>query len=206
MKTIIQKIATRWMRIYIVVVFMLLAAGCSSMNQEDVYKTINVKPGTKLYTAYNIHQRGNVCQSANYQWPPFLPVGTEVKAWVIVPKRAWIQDVKTGQKITIEYSSKYNGDFSAFLKNLLTDKDFKEQTKGLSKETIDKILCGVPEIGMTKAEVIMTCGYPPKHRTLSTDCRSWVYWESKFNTFTVIFDRNGKIIKIRGLYPAKAKE
>lgn len=45
-------------------ILLLSLTGCiTSMNQEDVRKAINAKPGEQLYTAYNIHYRGDACQA-----------------------------------------------------------------------------------------------------------------------------------------------
>ena len=177
---------------------LLILTGCHTPPPDTPYKVLNVKPDTKLYLAYNLHYRGDRAQSANYQWATFIPVGTEVTIQMLSIKQFLLKDVRTGQELNIIYASVRNGDLDIFLKRLLTAKTLPEQIKGISKETFKKIKMGVPSVGMTKREVILTCGYPPEHRTPSIDCQSWVYWESKFNTFTVIFDENNKVIKISG--------
>ena len=38
---------------------------------------------------------------------------------------------------------------------------------------------------MTKQQVIMSLGYPPTHRTASTDLNTWTYWYNRWLTYQV---------------------
>jgi len=50
-------------------------------------------------------------------------------------------------------------------------------------------------VGMSKAAVLVSRGYPPTHATSSTKSNSWKYWESKFNTRIIEF-KNNKVVRI----------
>jgi hypothetical protein len=51
---------------------------------------------------------------------------------------------------------------------------------------------------MTKEQVLMTRGYPPRHRTPSLEGNRWVYWSSRVVQLTVVFDGD-VLIEGRGL-------
>ena len=172
------------------------ATGCTTMTRKDICKLIKAPPNAKLYTAYNLHHRGNGIPAVNYQWGTITPLGSEVDIYVNWPGRIKLTDKKTGEFMTLKYNSKYShGTLEEFLKNLITTKNFKEQTKGIPKATLNYILSGTPVNGMTRKEVLQACGYPPKHRTPSLNCSTWVYWKWKIPTFTIVFDNNGIVIK-----------
>jgi outer membrane protein assembly factor BamE (lipoprotein component of BamABCDE complex) len=191
----IEKMLSKFQLIALFLVIALLS-GCTTMTREDICKLINAKPDDKLYTQYNLHHRGYGIPAVNYQWGTITPLGSEVDIYVNWPGRIKLTDKKTGEFMTLKYNSKYShGTLEDFLKNLITTKDFNEQTKGIPKKTLNYILSGMPVIGMNKDEVIQTCGYPPRHRTQSLNCNTWVYWRWKIPTFTIIFDNNGIVIK-----------
>jgi hypothetical protein len=166
------------------------------MTREDICTLINAPSDAKLYTKYNLHHRGGGIPAVNYQWGTITPLGTEVDIYVNWPGRIKLTDLQTGELMTLKYDSKYShGTIKEFLKNLITTENFEKQTKDVPQKTLDYILTGTPIIGMSKEDVIKACGYPPKHRTPSLNCNTWVYWKWKIPTFTVIFDHNGKVIK-----------
>ena len=49
---------------------------------------------------------------------------------------------------------------------------------------------------MSKEGVILAIGYPPVHKTVSLEGKTWKYWTNRFNTFDVIFDDTGKVESI----------
>ncbi|MCF6174625.1 MAG: hypothetical protein L3J71_02535 [Victivallaceae bacterium] len=186
-------------RITLAILLIGLCAGCTSYNTQEVKQIVGAEPEQKLYLAYNLHHRGRAARAANYQYGIITPFGTEVEVNVPFFSRSGVHQVKiieTGETINCRYNSKYNEPtIDEHLKRMLTTKDFKEQSKIYSKQQIDIILAGMVVKGMTKKDVILTCGYPPSHRTFSLKNNTWCYWNSKFGTFPVVFNRNGIVIK-----------
>ncbi|MEO8084181.1 MAG: outer membrane protein assembly factor BamE [Ardenticatenales bacterium] len=60
---------------------------------------------------------------------------------------------------------------------------------------------GRVEVGMTKEQVLMSLGYPPTHRTASTDLDTWVYWYTRWKTYNVMFNEAGTVEAITGRAP-----
>jgi hypothetical protein len=53
--------------------------------------------------------------------------------------------------------------------------------------------------GMTKEEAILARGYPPVHRTYSTEDDRWIYQQNRFAVQMVVF-ADGKLIEGRDIY------
>ena len=49
---------------------------------------------------------------------------------------------------------------------------------------------GKVELGMSKEAVILSRGYPPKHRTMSLNSDTWRYWKNRFDSRNFIFKNN----------------
>ena len=47
----------------------------------------------------------------------------------------------------------------------------------------------------------MSLGYPPTHRTASTDVSTWVYWYNRWVTFNVDFGGDGMVATVVGTAP-----
>ncbi len=78
---------------------------------------------------------------------------------------------------------------------MVAQKPFAELTAGLSEKEIDAVKAGKLVVGMSKAAVIMARGYPPEHRTPSTEVNNWLYWENRFRKKAVNFDSEGRTTK-----------
>jgi len=68
----------------------------------------------------------------------------------------------------------------------------------ISGKYAKSIKFGEMRLGMTKEEVLKTRGYPPAHKTISTEADRWIYWSSRFVQRTLIFE-NGRLTSGRGL-------
>jgi outer membrane protein assembly factor BamE (lipoprotein component of BamABCDE complex) len=51
---------------------------------------------------------------------------------------------------------------------------------------------------MTREQVILSLGYPPTHRTPSTEGREWTYWYNRWVTYKIIFDDAGVVSTLVG--------
>ena len=174
-----------------------LLLSCSCATKVNVSETLQIPEGTKLYTAYNIWKTGYwKISSINYQHGSVIPFGTEVKVISVTQRTVKLKCVPSGIPLTIRYHEKYTlQSMSEFLKKLLTTKNRQEQAKGIKPEILASILDGKVKKGMTRREVILTCGPPSPHRTPSQTNTTWIYWKSRWSTFRVIF-RKDKVIEI----------
>lgn len=63
------------------------------------------------------------------------------------------------------------------------------------EQTRDYIKRGEVKEGMSKEAVLLARGYPPTHRTPSTDVNSWTYWHNRFGRNIVHFE-DGEVARI----------
>jgi hypothetical protein len=99
----------------------------------------------------------------------------------------------------IIYMAKHStGTMTSFLEstfsaeNILAGETYKKLSD-MEKENISK---GIIAEGMSKAAVLMAYGYPPSHRTQSTELNTWTYWENRFKTTLVTFSPDGLVTQI----------
>lgn len=150
---------------------------------------------TKLVTLTNLHpdDKRHVLYSTNFQQSGMIPICTEVK-----------QVEKSGKRLVFEVGGqKYDYDFAGnttpegFDANVAKYFGVKcDMPKGLSAVDQQGIKEGRALVGMTKKAVILAIGYPPGHKTKSTDDDMWTYWHSRFNTFIVYF-QDGKVREVK---------
>lgn len=173
----------------------LLSFGCA--HDVNVSEALQVPEGTKLYTAYNIWKPGKwKISSINYQRGKLIPFGTEVEVLKVTDRIVTLKVVNTGIILKIRYHEDYGlQPMAEYLKQLLTTKNRREQAKGIKPETLMSILDGKVTKGMTRREVILTCGPPSPHRTPALTGTTWIYWRSRWETYRVIF-KNNKVIEI----------
>lgn len=164
---------------------LLLDDGQSSLLQSD-----------KIYTQTNLHpdDARNRLYSINYQQAGFIPRCTEV-TFVDVSAKKLIFKAE-GQQYQYLYH-KASGSFDDNIQKYFAPSCKKSALSKLN--AIDKkgLKSGKVYKGMTKAGVILAIGYPPVHKTPTTEGKVWKYWTNRFNTFNVIFDDNGKVKYIK---------
>ena len=76
-----------------------------------------------------------------------------------------------------------------FFDEMLLREDPRTTLGRLSREVADAVSRGELRAGMTKAEAIAARGYPPRHRTSSTDADDWIYYETREQILRVRFER-----------------
>ena len=180
-----------------------------------VLATVGCKPppvphpmnGQTRYTCCNMHYEGDAISDVNYQKGTLIPFGTRVQ--IVEVRSDRVKFIPTGHP-PLTLILKYGKDAGLTMDQLL-DQTFLEQdphTKlargaaprgktakggkaapaadaGRTEKLIEQ---GVVEPGMTKEQVLMAKGYPPKHRTPSLDSPMWTYWENRWVTSEVYFD------------------
>jgi len=172
----------------------LFWGGCRS-TAIDPYMVLQIPADQKLYTAYNIWYERDVISSVNYQVGAILPFGSEVQIVRVTEKDLVFQPVGMERQFTLRYYQKYGVEpMEAFLKKTVTTADATTQCLDIPEDTLQKMRTGIVAPGMTKAQVLKTCGYPPAHRTPSTDLDSWIYWRNRWATGRVFF-KDGKVVE-----------
>lgn len=149
----------------------------------------------KVYTQTNLHpdEQRNRLYSINYQQDGFIPRCTEVDLIDVSKKKLTFEaDGESYQYLFHKASGSFEENIQKYFQTSC------KKSKLSKLNTIDKkgLKTGKVFKGMTKAGVILAIGYPPVHKTPTTDAKRWKYWTNRFNTFDVIFDKSGKVKKI----------
>jgi len=153
--------------------------------------------GGIYYTKVNIwYEKAVKILSTNYHKGQIIPVGSEV---VVVSRGSRI--VFT-DKAGIQYQLILVPDYTALSNDQFLDRYFSKDNilsspeyASFSAQEKTNIKNGTIEIGMSKAAVLVAYGYPPSHRTPSTESNVWKYWISRLLTDDVQFE-NGKVSNI----------
>jgi len=139
------------------------------------------------YTRVGFFYEKGTHKTTNYLRGIWVPMNTEVELVRQTAKYIRIRIVGTTKEIKIlnleEHSGEdINGIFERMLSREATDLSM------FSPEQIRNIMAGGFEPGMTKEEIILAIGYPPKHRTSSLEKNAWRYWENRFDTVILYFE------------------
>lgn len=168
-------------------IFIALILGFSSSSYAAA-----IEAGKTYYTAHNLMFEKRRHVATNYWRGEMLPINAQVKVESISKKKITVS--WKGQKITFINVPKHTK---------LSTQEFADRTLSNTQVSLGSrfskdIKFGEMRLGMTKGEVIKTRGYPPAHKTISTEADRWIYWSSKFVQMSLIFE-NEKLVRGRGL-------
>ena len=155
---------------------------------------VNAAPevGKTYYTKHNFKFEKGRHVTTNYWRGELISLNSKAKVISMGGKKMVLEI--NGQNITILNVAKHSKkSLEQVADNLLSTKPVS-----LGKKFANDIKFGNLRLGMTKKQAIMTRGYPPAHKTPSTESNLWVYWSSKFIQLSLAFE-NGKISRGRGL-------
>ncbi|MGH1542216.1 MAG: hypothetical protein ACRBHB_17440 [Arenicella sp.] len=174
----------------------LMVLGLSTAAQAAIQpKMITPVEGNQYYTRYNFMVEKGRHVTTNYWRGELFPVNTKVTL-VTLGKKTIVLEVD-GRTIKIVNAKKHTQrGTDKIAAELLSDR--KIPLKRLSAQRRDDITSGILRLGMTKEQVLMTRGYPPRHKTPSTKGSRWVYWSSRFVQRSLVFE-NGKLSRGRGI-------
>ncbi len=152
--------------------------------------------GGEYFTRHGLRQENNRWRSTNYGRGTLVPINTKVRVDGITSSTIRLTTVASGKALKLSNIEKYTGGGT----DVLAERTLSTEPTDLSGFEIQKdIRVGRLRLGMTKEEAILARGYPPVHRTYSTEDDRWVYWQNRFVTQTILF-ADGKLIKGRDLF------
>lgn len=159
--------------------------------------TIQPEPGNVYFLRHTLSFERDTWPVTNYWRGDRMPINTRVELLKIGRKSFSIRAIESGQELEIEniekYSQKTPDELAA---QMLADQ--RIPIEKLGEERARDIENGMLRLGMTKEEAIMTRGYPPSHKTPSTDVDTWIYWNSRFAQQTIVFSDN-LLVEGRGI-------
>ena len=148
--------------------------------------------GQTYYTQHNFKFERGRHLTTNYWRGEFVQLNSKAKVISITDKNMVLEI--NGRSITIRNIAKFSKrTIAEVAENLLSPDPVL-----IGNNFANDIKFGRLRYGMTKQEVIMTRGYPPGHKTFSTESDFWIYWSSRFVTHSLAFE-NGKLNEGRGL-------
>jgi len=177
----------------------LVLAACHPPVSPEVLREWQTR---SLYTCCNLHYEGTEINDANYFVGSTLPFGSPATVEKMTNDSITFHAGST--VLTLVHSFGRDQESSQqFFSKILVDTDPHIRFATFTKMAQAAIQDGRVERGMTKEQVIMSLGYPPTHRTASTDLNSWTYWYNRWVTYTVTFNDKGLVDTIIGNAPTK---
>lgn len=175
----------------------VVLAGCHPPVSPEVLREWQ---GRSLYTCCNIRYEGTQISDANYSVGSILPFGTPATVTKVTADSITFRAGATELTLVHSYGRDQETSQQYFSK-ILVETDPHVRFAAYPKQVQDAITDGRVERGMTKEQVIMSLGYPPTHRTASTELNTWTYWYNRWVTFQVQFGPDGKVSNLVGNAP-----
>ena len=178
----------------------LLAVALAACHQPVSPEVLHQWQSQSLYTCCNIHYESNQVSDANYSVGSLLPFGSQATVEQATSDTLTFRAGGTQLTLVHSYGRGQESSQQYFSKILVTT-DPHVAIASYPKDVQSAITDGRVEVGMTKPQVITSLGYPPTHRTASTDLNTWVYWYNNWVTYQVVFGDNGKVVNLIGNAP-----
>jgi len=167
-----------------------------SVRRQVLPAAIEPLPGQQYFTRFNLWYERGKHVTTNYARGKLLPINSKVTLESIGPKKMLLT-LESGDSLTLALAQKFSlrslDDIAA---ELLSDR--KIPIDRLGEDLSKAISQGTMRLGMTREQVLMARGYPPRHKTPSLDGDKWIYWSSRFVHRTLLF-QDGILVKGRGL-------
>jgi len=156
------------------------------------------KKNGRYFTRFTLHYERDEWPATNYSRGTILPINTEVELVKMKRKSVKLRILETGETLECVNIRKYtNQNTAEFATQLLSSEPTRIEAYG--DEIADMLRNGVLRLGMTKQQVLLSRGYPPRHETPSIEGNQWVYWSSRFVKRTLAF-QDGVLVRGRGLH------
>jgi hypothetical protein len=154
----------------------------------------------------NMRSDGSKIIDINYEGPKMhiVPVGTPVK----VTSMAWHNRVNVdinGKSLYIKNDYSRNLSLDVFAKRYVVADDPTVKIANFPEKIRDAIAAAKLVKGMTRAQVIMSVGYPVSTENPNLDARVWKFWLGSFDEFDVTFDDDSRVIAVDATGEVKAK-
>ena len=167
------------------IVGLIVLAGCHAQVAPQVLQEWQAKT---LFTCCNIRYEGEKVSDANYAVGSTLPFGSPAVIEAMTTDSATLRSGGTKLTLVQNYGREQESAEQYFGK-ILVGTDPHTRFATFPKMAQAAVTDGRVELGMTKEQVLMSLGYPPTHRTASTELDTWTYWYNRWVTYQVIFSK-----------------
>ncbi|AKF85971.1 hypothetical protein SAMN05443572_10751 [Myxococcus fulvus] len=177
------------------------------MNRKNAFGTLLALGLLTTLTAHaevvfaqaNLLLNKNQLSAVNYRGKGLsLPVGTKVQVLERDDDEVRCRVVDSGAEFRFVSHKSLGKTALALFPGFFSAKDPAARIAALTPEEQKQVKAGTLAKGMSRDAVLLTVGPPPPHRTLSLESTKWTYWSSKFSTFEVVFDADGKVVSHGG--------
>ncbi len=146
-----------------------------------------------LFAQSTMFASRGVVSPANYRVDVPIPAGAPITVLSVNPKVIQFRVNETGQTFQfINHRSTGMGIEMAF-DDFFGTEDPSARIAALDEEKRIATLEGRAISGMTKEEVLMAVGPPPRNETPTTEANTWRYWRNRFTKFNIHFV-NGVVV------------
>ncbi|MDD3117928.1 MAG: hypothetical protein PHQ27_01995 [Victivallales bacterium] len=188
----------RWLAMLLAPAALLLTAiGCRQINVAEV---LQLPEQAKIYTQCNLwYDSDDEISCLNYQSGKIIPLGTEVE--IVKAKESYLRfkTVSDGREYRINYDPEWTMiPMETYIREILGDKNRNQLLQGINPDFLKSIDRGIVSKGMTRRDVLLTCGNPAACRTPSLENDTWIYWTGRFSTIRVVY-KDGKVMEILSL-------
>lgn len=181
-------------RVMVVTVAMAVLGGCKPALSPEVVKTYQART---LFTCCNIHHETASISDANYYVGTLVPLGSAVQVQSSARNALTFTAGGTPLTLSQDYGREQES-FQQYLDKVLVPEDPRPLVATFPPDVQAAIRESRVERGMTRQQVILSLGYPPTHRTASTNATEWTYWYNRWVTYKVVFDDAGKVSTVVG--------
>lgn len=151
-----------------------------------------VEVGKTYFTTHNFMFEKGRHVTTNYWRGDIIPINSQVTV-VSLGKKKMVLSAQ-GRDVTILNVAKHSKkSLQEVAERMLSDEPVL-----IGGPYAKEVKFGELRLGMNKADAIKARGYPPGHKTYSTESDRWIYWSSRFVQQTIIF-KNDRLVEGRGL-------
>ncbi|MBZ4421107.1 hypothetical protein [Myxococcus sp. RHSTA-1-4] len=148
-----------------------------------------------LFSQANFLLNKNQLSAVNYRNKgALLSVGTQVEVLERDDDEVRCRVVETGAEFRFVSHKSLGKNASELFSGFFSASDPAARIAALTPEEQKQVKAGELAKGMSRDAVLLTIGPPPPHRTPSLGATKWTYWSSKFFTFDVVFNAEGKVV------------
>ncbi len=152
--------------------------------------------GKGFYLRHNIWVDRGRSRATNYRQGKLVPFNTRVTLLSIGSKKIKLE-IEDREVTVVNVMQHTRRTVDQIAMQLLSDTEVP--LEGVPMDTRLSMQSGVMRLGMTKDQVILTRGYPPRHKTDSINADTWIYLTNRFEEQVIVFEGD-KLVGGQELY------
>ena len=160
-----------------------------------------LRNGESYQTLVNLHPDGSkrLLYSLNYQLQGFMiPVCSEIIITGI--KKKQITFTWNGINYTLAWdghTKKAGISLMQVAETFFGPACPEKEIEAMNELDQEGILRGIPQVGMSRAAILIAMGRPPFHANPSLEAPTFMYWANRYKRKAIDFDRDGKVVAVR---------